>query len=203
MASKLNFADDDTPPENVVQDVQTLNKLNEEQFSQLLGIIFGFLSNTNQINQFNDALSELAETENLNISTLKTLTKTLIYIPTYALRKNFSKQQLESNLNSLGFTSEKQEIFVSKWVDNYDALTKMAMKKILTINQLVDLEWKFGVTAATSEADQVGNIFLQLKLTVKKGNTLENVFMELTLPQFYAFLHEMERAKASLDYFSS
>ncbi|CAB1438402.1 unnamed protein product [Pleuronectes platessa] len=30
----------------------------------------------------------------------------------------------------------------------------------------------------------VGNIYLQLKLVVRKGNSTENVFMELTLPQF-------------------
>ncbi|XP_077862236.1 COMM domain-containing protein 7-like [Saccoglossus kowalevskii] len=70
------------------------------------------------------------------------------------------------------------------------------------INQLVDMEWKFGVTAANSEINKVGNTFLQLKLVVNKGNRTENVYMELTLPQFYSFLHEMEKAKSSLEYFS-
>uniref|UniRef100_A0A674BCK0 COMM domain containing 7 n=1 Tax=Salmo trutta TaxID=8032 RepID=A0A674BCK0_SALTR len=41
-----------------------------------------------------------------------------------------------------------------------------------------------------------------LKLVIRKGNSTENVYMELTLPQFYNFLHEMERAKASMDCFS-
>ncbi|XP_034447091.1 COMM domain-containing protein 7-like [Hippoglossus hippoglossus] len=58
------------------------------------------------------------------------------------------------------------------------------------------------VTVGTSETQKVGNIYLQLKLVVRKGNSTENVYMELTLPQFYNFLHEMERAKASMECFS-
>ena len=69
------------------------------------------------------------------------------------------------------------------------------------INQLVDMEWKFGVTAANSDLKSVGNSFLQLKLVINKGSDeTEDVFMELSLPQFYSFLHEMEKAKASLEF---
>uniref|UniRef100_A0A8C2KW30 COMM domain containing 7 n=2 Tax=Cyprinus carpio TaxID=7962 RepID=A0A8C2KW30_CYPCA len=78
----------------------------------------------------------------------------------------------------------------------------LAVGQTLMVNQLVDMEWKFGVTVGTSELQKTGNIFLQLKLVIRKGNTTENVYMELTLPQFYNFLHEMERAKASMDCFS-
>ncbi|XP_014671095.1 PREDICTED: COMM domain-containing protein 7-like [Priapulus caudatus] len=70
----------------------------------------------------------------------------------------------------------------------------------LVINQLVDMEWKFGVTASSSERNKAGNTFLQMKLVINKGNTIENVYMELTLPQFYSFLHEMEKARSTLEY---
>uniref|UniRef100_A0AAY4D1G8 Nucleolar protein 4-like b n=1 Tax=Denticeps clupeoides TaxID=299321 RepID=A0AAY4D1G8_9TELE len=81
-------------------------------------------------------------------------------------------------------------------------LVPHAIGQTLMVNQLVDMEWKFGVTVGTSEIQKLGNIFLQLKLVIRKGNTTENVYMELTLPQFYNFLHEMERAKASMECFS-
>lgn len=83
------------------------------------------------------------------------------------------------------------------------------------------------VTAADNDMDKVGNSFLQLKMVLNKGSEMEEVFMgeatptnyippctrlynhnhilfslELTLPQFYSFLHEMEKAKASLEYLS-
>lgn len=89
------------------------------------------------------------------------------------------------------------------------------------ISQLVDMEWKFGVTASNNDIDKFGNVFLQLKLLLNKGDNLETCFMgksrsfvsckfikscfvilELTLPQFYAFLHEMNKAKSQMEYLS-
>lgn len=80
------------------------------------------------------------------------------------------------------------------------------------------------MTAADSDMKKVGNSFLQLKLVLNKGGKTEDVFMgeweeyaltycsdmqkltvfqpELTLNQFYTFLHEMEKVKSSLEYFS-
>lgn len=80
-------------------------------------------------------------------------------------------------------------------------MCKAAIGQVFMINQLVDMEWKFVVNAATSEGTHVGESFIQLKLVIDKGGSskMENVCMELTLPQFYSFLHEMEKAKASLE----
>ncbi len=89
------------------------------------------------------------------------------------------------------------------------------------------MEWRFGglvlccsscadhaVSAGSSEVRSGGSTFLQLKLSVNNGLKVEDVFMglearlcccddaELTLPQFYSFLHELERAKASLESFN-
>lgn len=84
------------------------------------------------------------------------------------------------------------------------------------------------VTSGSSEFRKTGNGFLQLKVTtVNGGSGPENALMglwhdckpsicvessflyadlpfvtELTLPQFYEFLHEMEKAKAALDFLS-
>lgn len=123
--------------------------------------------------------------------------------------------------------------------------------KTLAVNELVDMEWKFGVTASSKAVSKVGTCFLQLKLAIRrrrknststpgvtsdyaafcrdflsnKGtgtdeggdsndintntntNTtvdaktanasddgLQHVLMELTLPQFYEFLQEMQKA---------
>ena len=83
------------------------------------------------------------------------------------------------------------------------------------------MEWKFGVTAATNDLRHCGNSYLQLRLVLDKGNNrtqtvtmgkmivniktfqknINNIIIELTLPQFYEFMKEMERAKSSLDYF--
>ena len=70
------------------------------------------------------------------------------------------------------------------------------------MSKVVDVDWKFGVTASTSEDDKVGTSYLQLKITVEnKDKELKNVYLEMSLPQFYSFLHELEKAKTSLDFF--
>ena len=56
-------------------------------------------------------------------------------------------------------------------------MSRVAAGQSLTVNQLVDMEWKFGVTAADSDMKKVGNTFLQLKLVLDKGVRTEEVFM--------------------------
>ncbi|KAE8746370.1 hypothetical protein FOCC_FOCC006865 [Frankliniella occidentalis] len=75
------------------------------------------------------------------------------------------------------------------------------MADSIEMNKVVDVDWKFGVTASTSEEDKVGTSYLHLKITVESGDKQhKNVYLEMTLPQFYSFLHELEKAKASLDF---
>jgi len=51
---------------------------------------------------------------------------------------------------------------------------------------------------------QVGSTFLHLKLVIDLGSgKREDIFMELTLPQFYEFMADMEKAKTMVDFLSS
>ena len=102
----------------------------------------------------------------------------------------------------IGLSEDKSPYVMNKWKSNLVALSRSVVGQTFSINQLVDMEWKFGVTAGTSDLKVVGNTFLQLKLVVDRGGKCEDVYMEMTLPQFYSFLHEMERAKSTLEYFS-
>jgi len=80
----------------------------------------------------------------------------------------------------------------------------MAGRGGLRCRKVVDMEWKFGVTAATDEIGQIGATYLHLKLVIDAGNgAFEEVFMELTLPQFYDFLADMEKAKSHIDLLST
>ncbi|KAJ9586030.1 hypothetical protein L9F63_020327 [Diploptera punctata] len=71
------------------------------------------------------------------------------------------------------------------------------------LNNVVDIEWKLGVTAASSKERQAGTTYLHFKLVLDAGGgSLKTVYMEMSLAQFYAFLHELEKAKSSLYYIS-
>lgn len=192
----------DTLPDSVSTDFQNLNKFSEQQFVSLTDIIFQFLVNPKEADRFLQQLSEFAGENGMSPGPLRNLVKSVLLLPHGALKKALNADQVKEDLITLGLNEDKASHFSDQWKAHYPVLSRLAVGQTLMVNQLVDMEWKFGVTVGTSELQKVGNIFLQLKLVVRKGNSTENVYMELTLPQFYNFLHEMERAKASMDCFS-
>ncbi|XP_048839221.1 COMM domain-containing protein 7 [Brienomyrus brachyistius] len=192
----------DALPDSVASDFQNLNKFSEQQFVSLTDILFRFLVEPKEAERFLLHLSEFAAENGMSAGPLRNLVKNLLLVPQGALKRNVSAEQLKEELVSLGLNEDKAIHFSNQWKVHYAVLSRLAVGQTLMVNQLVDMEWKFGVTVGTSELEKAGNIFLQLKLVIRKGNSTENVYMELTLPQFYNFLHEMERAKASIDCFS-
>ncbi|XP_063489897.1 COMM domain-containing protein 7 isoform X13 [Symphalangus syndactylus] len=172
---------EDPVPEAVGGDMQQLNQLGA-QFSALTEVLFHFLTEPKEVERFLAQLSEFATTNQMSLGSLRSIVKSLLVVPN-------------------GLSEEKATYFSEKWKQNAPTLARWAIGQTLMINQLIDMEWKFGVTSGSSELEKVGSIFLQLKLVVKKGNQIENVYIELTLPQFYSFLHEMERVRTSMECF--
>uniref|UniRef100_A0A8C9PDW1 COMM domain-containing protein n=1 Tax=Spermophilus dauricus TaxID=99837 RepID=A0A8C9PDW1_SPEDA len=125
--------------------------------------------------------------------------KSLLLVPNGALKRSLTAEQVQAGFLTLGLSEEKATYFYEKGKQNAPTLAQWALGQTLMINQLIDMEWKFGVTSGSSELEKAGSTFLQLKLVVKKGNQTENVYLELTLPQFYSFLHEMEGARTSME----
>ncbi|KAL2742250.1 COMM domain-containing protein 7-like [Vespula maculifrons] len=77
-----------------------------------------------------------------------------------------------------------------------------------TISKILDISWRFGekykkiyilITAASSDSDKVGKSFLQLKLCLDEGSRIKDHFIEMSIPEFYKFLHDLEKAKINLD----
>ncbi|KAK3519428.1 hypothetical protein QTP70_027854 [Hemibagrus guttatus] len=198
---QLHFTKE-TLPDNVSSDFQTLNKFSEQQFQSLTDLLYQFLLEPKESERFLAQLSEFAGENGMGAAPLRGLMKSILLLPHGAMKKNLTAEQVKEDLLSLGLTEDKASNFSDQWRIHYPVLSRLAVSQTLMVNQLVDMEWKFGVTVGTSELQKAGNIFLQLKLVLRKGNTTENVYMELTLPQFYNFLHEMERAKANMECFS-
>ncbi|KAM6165004.1 COMM domain-containing protein 7 isoform 2-T2 [Rhynchocyon petersi] len=191
----------DPVPEAVGSDMQQLNQLGA-QFSDLTEVLFNFLMEPKEVERFLTQLSEFATTNQISLGPLKSIVKSLLLVPNGALKKSLTAEQVRADFLALGLSEDKATYFSEKWKQNSPTLAQWAIGQTLMVNQLVDMEWKFGVTSGSSELEKMGSIFLQLKLVVKKGNQTENLYIELTLPQFYSFLHEMERVRASMECFS-
>ncbi|XP_078092754.1 COMM domain-containing protein 7 [Mustelus asterias] len=198
---KLHFSGEPVP-DFVSTDIQTLNKLSSQQFSALTEIIFRFITEPTESERLLSQLGEFASQNGMSPGPLKNIVKSVLLVPNGALKRNLTADHVKTDFVTLGLSEEKAGCFAEQWKLNSAVLLRLAVEQTLTVNQLVDMEWKFGVTAGSSELQKVGSIFLQLILVIKKGNKSENIYMELTLPQFYNFLHEMEQAKTSLECFS-
>ncbi|CAM9577535.1 unnamed protein product [Bubo scandiacus] len=204
---RLNFTRDPVP-EAVSGDMHNLNQLSAQQFSALTEVLFRFLTEPKEVERFMTQLSDFATMNKISLGPLKNIVKSILLVPNGALKRNLSSEQVRADFIALGLSEEKASYFAEQWKVNSPTLTRLAVGQTLMINQLVDMEWKFGVTAGSSELEKVGSIFLQGELAVlEKKRAFEyakapGVAGELTLPQFYSFLHEMERVKTSLESFS-
>jgi len=126
----------------------------------------------------------------------------VVYFFKAALKQNLSPQYLRDDLVTFGLPEDKANVVALKWKQSFIELSRTAIGQTLNVNELLDIDWRFGVTASNSDLSEVGKTFLQLKLVLNKGNKRENVHMELTIPQFYEFLHEIEVAKQNIEYFT-
>ncbi|XP_011907898.1 PREDICTED: COMM domain-containing protein 7 isoform X3 [Cercocebus atys] len=178
---------EDPVPEAVGGDMQQLNQLSAQQFSALTEVLFHFLTEPKeaqvftvpslQVERFLAQLSEFATTNRISLGSLRSIVKSLLLVPNGALKKSLTAKQVQADFITLGLSEEKATYFSEKWKQNAPTLAQWAIGQTLMINQLIDMEWKFGVTSGSSELEKVGSIFLQLKLVVKKGNQTENVYI--------------------------
>ena len=101
----------------------------------------------------------------------------------------------------LGMNEQSIALLTDIWSSQSSKLASFLLSKIITQNKLVDLDWSFGVTAASDDCDHVGKTFLQLKLTIQQEHDgLRVIFLELSLDQFYQFLASLEKCKSYLDF---
>ncbi|XP_070328622.1 COMM domain-containing protein 7 isoform X1 [Odocoileus virginianus] len=167
----------DPVPEAVGGDMQQLNQLGAQQFSALTEVLFHFLTEPKEVERFLAQLSEFATTNQISLGPLRSIVKSLLLVPNGALKKGLTAEQVRADFMTLGLSEEKAIYFSEKWKQNAPTLARWAIGQTLMINQLVDMEWKFGVTSGSSELEKVGSIFLQLKLVIKKGSQTENVYI--------------------------
>jgi len=117
-----------------------------------------------------------------------------------ATRKLTTSAALGTDLRNLGFSEALTGKILALWEGEKRKVWVSAISKNLAASQLVDMEWKFGVTARSWQRSDGGDCFIHLKLVVLDLERKEKtVFMELTLKEFYQLYGELERVKSILD----
>lgn len=111
-----------------------------------------------------------------------------------------SDQDLAKFLTLSGLRKEIVNIIISQ----SEHIRKLVSSRMLQNNpreQLIDLQWKFGVVAGSSSEGEAGRTFVQVKIVSKSpSGAVKAHHVEMSLKKFYDFLHQLEKAKATLEY---
>lgn len=119
------------------------------------------------------------------------------------LNNGASLDYLRKSAIGFGLTTEVTQLLCGAWGGYTAKIANHLCNKIITKNRLIDLDWSFGVTAASDDCDHVGKTYLQLKLTIDDdASGAKDIFLELSLDQFYQFLASLEKCRTFLDFVS-
>jgi hypothetical protein len=167
-----------------------------------------------------DQLSDYASATGLALLDLQNASKVLMVVYQRAMVENWTETQFSDMLGSLGVASEIIQIIIKNWSKKSNSLILSVGDRTIATNDLVDMDWSFGVTSASSDSHHVGKTYLQMRLTIKKdSNSNKNnndtdahvdtdsgtcdIFLELTIEEFYHFLAQLEACKSCIDVLSS
>ncbi len=194
-ATTFKFLPDESPQPQLFTDVQNLNAFDETQLAQFTSVTLAFLA---QKEDSRTRMEQFSADHKINLRALENTIQGVLYFFSESLRRTLKQSEVKSDLLKLGLQETKAEILAASYQKEFSSLTVSLIDSTLKINQLVDMEWKFGVTAGTSELSDAGTCFLQLRLVTMKDGKRESVLMEMTLPQFYSFLTNMQKAAVAI-----
>lgn len=159
----------------VLADIQAVNALSAEQFSELVDVV--------SRPSTRPAPSSSGDASGGHCS------ETLALLLSEASRRGLDGPQLRQSLESVGLEGARAAALAERW-----SVSSVVTPQVRPW-QLRDVEWRFGVTVASSSQEPRGS-FVQLRLALASG---QDVHVEMNLAQFYSLCHEMEQAKLTLE----
>jgi COMM domain containing 7 len=187
----------ETPDEEYLASVQILNRLPAEAFSSLVTLGYDHLAAETTV-ELAETIGTLSQQHSIKPTILQSTLVSFLVFLTGCTKYNLSSEQMKEDLSELGISEERIPEILEKWAARTDDLYDVAVNQTLRVNELVDMEWSFGVVSSCKEVKKLGSTFLRVKFVFNKGGKTQTVYMEMTLPQFYEFIHELEKARANL-----
>lgn len=153
-----------------------------------------------------EEMSAVTKTHGVKKGVVKEICKLLIVTWQNAMRECWDDKRLQQLAVSCGLAEDLSKTLSKHWMKCSKLMTSgISGNKNIEGKDVVDMDWSFGVTAASSDNSEVGSPYLQMRLTIRDKGTEETqtVFLELTLEQFYHFLAQLEACKTAIDILSS
>ena len=143
-----------TVDELLKKDLNLLTNLTNKQLNELINCIIHFLIDTKGT-ELQDKLSVFSETYGIGGSPLKTMVRSSLLFLQRGVRGGWLTDQMRSACEGMGLNAECSEVIASCWDQHSSNLSSSLLSKMVSANQLMDVDWIFGVTAASDDSDQV------------------------------------------------
>lgn len=112
-----------------------------------------------------------------------------------------TEKELTTWLNSSGLQEDRTHLLLTQ---RGQLLKSISVQKqnSAPFEDLVDIHWKLGVVAGSSEEGEAGRTFVQVNFICQApGESKRSAkLVEMSLEKFYDFLHQLEKCKASLEH---
>lgn len=199
----FSFGDEDVPQE-IIDDFQKLEDIPIEFLKPIVQASMKLLTgetSLDSVEALTEALKPLSEKSKISLKTLTNLVRTFTVFFRNGIRRNVNLQQILEDLQALQLTSEDKRTFIiTLWKKYFVSMTRSIMSQTLTLNPLVDMDWRFGVTVSSSEVNECGNTFLQMKLKIQEGQqNAERLVKKETLLNSNSVKEESSSSSSSFD----
>eukprot|EP00123_Amoebidium_parasiticum_P010691 comp20252_c0_seq1/m.25332 comp20252_c0_seq1/g.25332 ORF comp20252_c0_seq1/g.25332 comp20252_c0_seq1/m.25332 type:complete len:203 (-) comp20252_c0_seq1:4-612(-) len=187
------------PSQQLLTDFTELRRLADEPFALLLEACLGCLQDPEKAATFTADIEHLAAQTGSRVGSVRNGARGLLVVLRTAAQKGEEGKDLGADLHTLGLTEARAEAVVKQYTQHVHTISSAVIARALQGDQLRDIDWKLGIVAGTSEQHTDGNVFVQMRLAIERAGRVEHVLVELNLKQFYSLMHELERAKSTLE----
>lgn len=181
----------------LIADLRASASLADEALYELFKQSVNYLENPAlQPEDFMKAVSKVE----LNPIDLESSARAVLLLLKFAASRFLSSQKLADDCASVGMSAQVTAAVKKLWDKERSLLLHNTLAQTLTGSELLDLEWKFGVTSGSQVIPGGGQCFVQLKLTtLSAAGSQSRVDFELNVRQFYQLLAELEKLKTVVD----
>ncbi|EAY18144.1 HCaRG protein [Trichomonas vaginalis G3] len=160
--------------------------ISTEEAAQLAGVVLDHIQLKSNLSQM------LAGLEFSDTSTKQILADTILSFINRLLQSRTATSDCSPLLKQAGLNDEYSEV-ISKVISNrLDTVVKDLAEKS-SGDKLQDLEWRFGLTAASSTG--AGTPFIQMRLQFEN---IQPVSIEMGMTEFYEFAADIKRIQAQM-----
>ena len=162
-------------PASLVSDLKGLNALSDSQLQQLFSVAVASLEGRSE--EAEAELLSFALEHAVNERPLRVCLSSLLFVLSGCLHRSLSADVLQEELTRLQLSAAAASSLSGLWRPAAVRLSGRLSSGVLSVNEVRELQWSFGVTAASSQLDRVGATFLQLRLSIDRGTHMQAVLM--------------------------